>query len=117
MLRSLTSTKSSSHYTERGSIFLILPGICTFEIAFNPAQAKTNFSTMQGRPSKKIEVKVNELLYIGKRGIQIKVTHKRARSKTGIFYLTVGGLWWREHEKKNWKKVSWDELVEMFMER
>src|SRR5258706_16206058 len=113
MLRSLTSTKSSSHYTERGSIFLILPGICTFEIAFNPAQAKTNFSTMKGRPSKKFEVKVNEVLNIVKRGIQIKVTHKTARSKTGIFYLTVGGLWTRDHEKNSWIKVTWVRVVEM----
>jgi hypothetical protein len=72
---------------------------------------------MQGRPTKRIEVIVNEPLYVTKRGIQIKVSHKRAHSKTGIFYLTVGGLWWREHEKKNWKKISWDELVEIFMER
>ena len=72
---------------------------------------------MQGRPTKRIEVKVNEPLYVTKRGIRIKVSHRRARSKTGIFYLTVGGLWWREHEKKKWKKISWDELVEIFKER
>jgi len=72
---------------------------------------------MQGKPTKWIEVKVNEPFHVGKRGIQIKVSHKRAHAKTGIFYLTVGGLWWREHEKKNWKKFTWDELVEVFMEK
>jgi hypothetical protein len=42
------------------------------------------------------------------------VWKKREHSKRGIFYVTVGGLWWREHEKKNWKKISWDKLVEVF---
>ena len=53
----------------------------------------------RGIPSKWIEVKVHEPFFVGKRG---------------IFYVTVGGLWWREHEKKNWKKISWDKLVELF---
>jgi hypothetical protein len=71
----------------------------------------------RGIPSKWIEVKVNEPFYVGKRGIQIKVWKKREHSKRGIFYVTVGGLWWREHEKKNWKKISWDKLVEVFEDK
>ena len=68
----------------------------------------------RGRPTKWIEIKVEEPIRIGKRGVQIKLSRKHERSKRGIFYLTVGGLWWREHEKKNWKKKSWDELEEVF---
>ena len=68
----------------------------------------------RGIPSQWIEVSVHEPFYVGKRGIQIKVWKKREHSKRGIFYVTVGGLWWREHEKKNWKKISWDKLVDVF---
>jgi hypothetical protein len=68
----------------------------------------------QGRPTKWIEIKVEEPIYIGKRGVQIKVWKKHEHSKRGIFYLTVGGLWWREHEKKNWKKKTWEDLQAFF---
>ena len=71
----------------------------------------------KGKPSKWIEIKVDEFFYIGKRGIQIKVWKKHEHSKRGLFYVSVGGLSWREHEKKKWKQISWDELEQIFMEK
>jgi len=70
----------------------------------------------RGRPTKWIEIKIEEPIPIGKRGVMIRLWKKREHAKRGIFYLTVGGLWWREHEKKNWKKKTWDEIEKMFNE-
>ncbi len=72
----------------------------------------------RGRPTKWVMASLDEMFWLGKRGITIEVWQKWKRKdrKVGTLTVSVGGLRWRPNKvhAQNYRQRSWRKLDEWF---
>ena len=70
----------------------------------------------KGRPTKWVQARVRETVFIGKAGIQFEVWQKwkKADRKLGTMIVSVGGIRWRPINGKLSKRISWTDLAGLF---
>ncbi len=66
----------------------------------------------KGKPSKWVNLSINEEIYLTKAGIQITVWHKNKSKHTGKYFISVGGISFIPYDKSKKKRRSWDEIQE-----
>ncbi|MDA8108497.1 MAG: hypothetical protein M0015_07700 [Betaproteobacteria bacterium] len=66
----------------------------------------------KGKPSKWAKLDIDESVWLGKKGISIKVWDKWGKKHKGTLVISIGGLrWYKFNAKKPTWRAAWDSLV------
>lgn len=67
----------------------------------------------QGRPNKWASMRLHENVWLGKRGLEIKVWDKYGRNIKGTLQISIGGIRWFSRMQKKTSLISWDRIAKL----